>query len=151
MLFWYQTRDAPFKPDPIFASWQLCFPVVNKLYSASLSNILSGNLIDCGLQKYQELAFLLPSFQSWQAGRLELPVFLQPVGPSELELLFPGHKSAFVFKLKGLISTGHLHASLHSLANGVLVWSASPCPNAQGLTIFITATPLPSPRVLKDF
>ena len=78
-------------------------------------------------------------------------MFLQPVGPSELELLLPGHKGTLVFKLKGLISTGHLHASLHSLATGVLVWSASPCPNAQGLTIFITTTPLPSPRVLKDF
>ena len=78
-------------------------------------------------------------------------MFLQPAGPSELELLLPGHKGTLVFKLKGLISTGHLHASLHSLATGVLVWSASPCPNAQGLTIFITTTPLPSPHVLKDF
>lgn len=77
----------------------------------------------------------------WEAGVSSVSV------ASELDHLLSGHKGAFVFKLKGLISTGHLHASLQ-LGQRVLIWSAGSCPNAQGLTIFITTTPLPSPGYL---
>ena len=48
----------------------------------------------------------------WEAGVSSVSVV------SELEHLLSGHKGAFVFKLKGLISVADLHASLHSLASG---------------------------------
>lgn len=51
-------------------------------------------------------------------------MFLQPVGPSELEFLLSGHNVAFIFKFKGFICADDPRAFLHSLASRVLVWPA---------------------------